>query len=147
MNRAPTERGAIRAAHRPRPAVIRPLGAVAPLVALLVLIQAVFAGRGLFVDTGAIDIHGGIGTATFLAVLIQTALVLIAGFGGGARMVLVGINLLLPLLGIVQLALGFSGRDGGQAAALHVPNGVLIFSLTVANAVLIDRYRRDWRSS
>jgi hypothetical protein len=125
-----------------RPALIPPLRILAPLIALLVLVQAFLAGRGLFLsDVDAIDIHGWLGSAVFLLVVVQVALVLLAGLRGRARMGLLGMSLLLLVLVVAQLGLGYSGREGGQAAAWHIPNGVLIFGITVGNATLTYRLR------
>src|SRR5215218_1167061 len=95
-----------------RPALVQALRCVARLVPLVILVQAFFAGRGLFLDNDLIDVHGGLGNLTLLLV-------------------------------IVQLALGYSGRDGGQAAAWHVPNGVLVFGLSLGVNARIDRSRRE----
>jgi hypothetical protein len=126
-----------------RPGIVRALQIVAPLITLLVLAQAVLAGRGLFIDHGFIDIHDGIGMITFLLVAVQMVLAPLAGFRGRPRTILLGTSLLLLILVIVQLTLGFSGRDGGQAAAWHVPNGVVIFGLTVWNASFLARVGHD----
>lgn len=126
-----------------RPMFVQWLRIVAPLVTLLVLIQAFFAGRGMFINTSQLDIHGGIGNATFLVVLVQTVLVFLAGFRGRARTVMVSVSVLMLILVIVQLGLGYSGRDSSQAAAWHVPNGVLIFGLTIGMTSLISRYRQQ----
>ena len=123
-----------------RPGVVRALRVVAPLVVLSVLVQAVFAGRGLFLDTDNLTIHGGIGNLTLLLVALQAGLVLFAGFRGRARAVLAGASLTLLALVVVQLGLGYSGRDGGQAAAWHVPNGVLIFGIAAGIAASLSRF-------
>jgi hypothetical protein len=123
-----------------RPGLVQALRIIAPLLTLVVLVQAVFAGRGLFINSSNIDIHGGLGMVTALLVVVQTALVFTAGFQGRTRAALVGHSLALLALVVVQLALGYSGREsGGQAAAWHVPNGVIIFGLTVSNASYIFR--------
>ncbi len=126
-----------------RPGLVQGLRVVAPLITLLVLVQAVFAGRGLFIDADNFDIHGVIGNITFLLVVIQAALVFFAGFRGRTRATLLGTSLLLVILMVVQLGLGYSGQDGGQPAVWHVPNGVLIFGLTVSNMSFLARYRRE----
>jgi hypothetical protein len=126
-----------------RPSLVQALRFVARLVMLVILVQAFFAGRGLFLDNDLIDVHGGLGNLTALLVLVQAALVLFAGLRGSTRTPLLITSLLLVVLVFVQLALGYSGRDGGQAAAWHVPNGVLIFGLSVRVNNLIDRYRRE----
>ena len=130
-----------------RPGLVQGLRILAPLITLMVLIQAVFAGRGLFINTDNFDIHGYIGNATFLLVAVQTALAFFAGFRGRTRATLLGTSVVLLILVIAQIGLGYSGRDGGQAAAWHVPNGVLIFGLTVSNMSFLARYRRDAEAS
>lgn len=132
----------------PTPAAIRPslvqvLRFVAPLVPLVILVQAFFAGRGLFLDNDLIDVHGGLGNVTLLLLIVQAALVLFAGLRGSTRIPLIVVSVLLVVLVIVQLAPGYSGRDGGQAAAWHVPNGVLLFGLSLGVNARIARYRRD----
>ena len=122
-----------------RPGLARALRVVAPLIVLSVLVQAVFAGRGLFLDTDNLAIHGGIGNLTLLLVALQAVLVLFAGFRGRTRAILVTASLALLALVIVQLGLGYSGRDGGQAAAWHVPNGVLIFGIAVGITATLSR--------
>ena len=126
-----------------RPGLVQGLRVVAPLITLLVLVQAVFAGRGLFIDADNFDIHGVIGNITFLLVVIQAALVFFAGFRGRTHATLLGTSLLLVILVVVQLWHGYSGQDGGQPAVWHVPNGVLIFGLTVSNMSFLARYRRE----
>jgi hypothetical protein len=126
-----------------RPALLQALRFIAPLVPLAVFIQAIFAGQGLFEDTDLLDIHGGLGNLTLLLAVIQAVLILLAGFRGRARAALVGMSLLLVALIVVQLGLGYSGRDGGQAAAIHVPTGLLIFGLAIGTTTLLSRYRRE----
>ena len=81
-----------------RPALFQVLRVVAPLVLLLILVQAFFAGRGLFLDHDMIDVHGGLGTLTALLVIVQAALVLFAGLRGGTRTPLLITSLLLVVL-------------------------------------------------
>jgi hypothetical protein len=126
-----------------RPSLLQALRFVAPLVPLVILVQAFFAGRGLFLDNDLIDVHGGLGNVTLLLVIVQAALVLFAGLRGSTRIPLIVVSVLLVVLVIVQLALGYSGRDGGQAAAWHVTNGVLVFGLSVGVNNRIGRYRRE----
>jgi len=135
------ERSTMTVAPATRPAVVKALRIVAPLVSVVVLVQALFAGQGLFVDRDSIEIHGGIGNLTLLLVLVQAVLVLFAGLRGRTRAGLLGLSLALLVLVVAQLALGYSGRNGGQAAAWHVPTGVLIFGLTAGNASLVSRLR------
>lgn len=124
-----------------RPGILTALRIVAPLIALLVFIQAIFAGQGLFIDTDQINVHGVIGNITFLFVLAQAALAWFAGFRGRDRGALIGMSLVLLVLVIAQIGLGYSGRDGGTPAALHVPNGVAIMALSTGIATYLSRLR------
>jgi len=138
------ERSTLTGATEARPArsgIVTALRIVAPLISALVFIQAILAGQGLFIDTDQIDVHGMVGNITFLFVLAQAVLVWFAGFGGGERTTLIAMSLVLLVLVIAQLGLGYSGRDGGNAAALHVPNGVAIMALSVGIASTIARLR------
>jgi hypothetical protein len=131
----------VTAAPAARPGIVTALRVVAPLIALLVFIQAIFAGQGLFIDTDQIDVHGMIGNITFLFVLAQAVLVWFAGFRGRDRTALIGMSLALLVLVVAQLGLGYGGRDGGTAAALHIPNGVAIMALSVGIASSLARRR------
>lgn len=133
----------ISAAPATRSGIVTALRVVAPLVALLVFIQAIFAGQGLFIDTDQLELHGFIGNITLLLALIQAGLVLFAGRRGRDRTALIGMTLVLLALVIAQIGLGYSGRDGGTPAALHVPNGVAIMALSVGIATYLSRIRAD----
>jgi hypothetical protein len=117
-----------------RPGVIQALRIVSPLIVVVILVQAVFAGRGLFLDTDNLSVHGGIGMLTLLLAVVQAVLVLLSGLRGGIRTGLIAASVLLVALVVVQMGLGEAGSDGGQAAALHVPNGVLIFGIATGFA-------------
>jgi Na+/H+ antiporter NhaD/arsenite permease-like protein len=106
----------------------------AAILALLIMAQALFAGRGMFIDPDDIEIHAAIGNGTFVVALIQVALVLVAGFRGRRLAIAAGTALSLLALVIVQMALGYTGRDHPNAAAWHVPMGVLIFGIAVFSA-------------
>jgi uncharacterized membrane protein (UPF0182 family) len=135
------ERSTVTAAPVARPGVLQALRIVAPVITVLVFIQAIFAGQGLFVDSDYIDIHGFIGNITFLFVLAQAVLVFFAGLRGRDRTALIGMSLVLLVLVIAQLGMGYAGRDGGTPAALHVPNGVAIMALSVGTASYVFRIR------
>ncbi len=126
-----------------RPSLLTPLRIVAALVSVTVFVQAIFAGQGLFIDTDNLDIHGVIGNLTLLLVLAQAGLVVFAGFRGSERVGFLARSLVLVVLVVAQLGLGYSGRDGGTAAALHVPNGVAIMGLAASLAASLFSYRPD----
>ena len=104
----------------------------AAVTTVLVLVQAVLAGRGWFVDAGLIEVHGWVGNATFLAVVGQVVLAYAARNRWAAGRAELGLSALLLVLVIAQIGLGYSGRESSGAASWHVPNGVLIFGVTAA---------------
>jgi hypothetical protein len=120
-----------------RPVAFRWLRITAPIVLLLVLIQAVLAGRGLYISGNDINIHGMVANLTGLFVLIQVVLVFVAGLRGRFRMPLIVTNVLLFILVFAQFGLGYGGKDSTTAASLHVPNGVLIFGVATVVACLV----------
>lgn len=121
--------------------------ALAGLTALLVLAQAGLAGQFLNLNNTNGDIqkiHGYIGNAVFLLVLAQVVLVVLAGVTGSIRTGLLAMTLTLVVLVTAQLGLGYSGRDRDNvAASLHVPTGVLIFGLAMANISITLRAIRE----
>ncbi len=125
-----------------RPGVVQALRIVSPLIVVVILIQAVFAGRGLFLNTDNLSVHGGIGMLTLLLAVAQAVLAPIARFQGVTRTALIAATVTLAGLVVVQLGLGEAGSDGGQAAALHVPNGVLIFGIATGIATGVLGIRR-----
>jgi predicted Na+-dependent transporter len=126
-----------------RPGVFRAFVIVAHLVALLVFVQAVLAGRWL-VDTDIIKSHGYLASYVILPLtLAQVVLAYLSGLSGRARSALPATSLVLLVLIIAQIGSGYAGRDRNNVAAIHLPNGVLIFGLTVANISLIGRARRE----
>jgi len=105
------------------------------LAALLVLVQAVFVGQGLYGgETGAIGVHGWLGNATFLVVTVLGTLAFLGWRGGSGRLGAADFILAaaLLLLIVAQLGLGYSGRRNLTAASWHIPNGVLISGVTAA---------------
>jgi hypothetical protein len=110
---------------------------VAVLTALLVLVQAILAGRGWYRDRDLFDVHARIGD---ILVLVVAALFVI-GLVGRRRATVtnaqIGLASVLLVLVIAQLALGYSAGDSRTAGSLHVPNGVLIFGLLSALVALV----------
>ena len=135
------------ATHHPtaaatRPGALRALHIVAGLLVLLALNQAFLAGRGQFVNRDFLAVHGVLGELIFLMVVVHLVLVLTAGVHGALHRSLLGINLLLLVLVPLQLGLGYAGTTSGEAAAWHLPNGVLIFGLMVTNLWMVRQVRR-----
>jgi hypothetical protein len=125
-----------------RPQLLRFHAIAAGLTTLAVLIQAVLAGRGQFIDRTFLDIHGYVANGLFPLVLAQAALAVLSGIRGRLRMPVLGLNLLLLVLVFSQIGLGYAGRENTTAASIHLPLGVLIFGLCVSAMSLAARVRR-----
>jgi hypothetical protein len=130
-----------------RPGALRALAGCAALMALLILIQAALAGRFLAYsgEARAADLqrlHGYLGNAVFLLALVQVGLVVWAGIVGRARGTLLGTTVLVLVLVTAQIGLGYAGRENAFPASLHLPNGVLLFGLSMATISLALRARR-----
>jgi hypothetical protein len=100
------------------------------LLVLTVFAQAVLAGQGLFGSAGFL-VHGYIGNASFVLGLVAALAVAAARLPGR----LVGLSGLVLLVLSTQTGLGYVGRNVPEAAAWHVPLGVLTFSLVTLQAV------------
>lgn len=90
-----------------------------------VFLLAVLAGRFLFLGDLIIETHGYIGNAVFFLAVVNVGVSLRAG-AGGVEMAVAG---MIALLTFAQIGLGYVGRDTADAAALHIPNGVLLMGL------------------
>ncbi len=97
----------------------------AVLILALVFLLAILAGRFLFLGEVIIETHGYIGNGVFVLALVNLGLVL-ADKGDGGEFAVAG---MIALLTFSQIGLGYVGRDTADAAALHVPNGVLLMGL------------------
>lgn len=97
----------------------------AAVIAATVFLLAVLAGRFLFLGDLIIETHGYIGNTVFIIALVNVGLGL-ADKAEGREMAVAG---LIALLTFTQIGLGYVGRDTADAAALHVPNGVLLMGL------------------
>jgi hypothetical protein len=106
-------------------ALVRARRAVAGLLAGLVLVMAVIAGRSTF-GTWDIEVHGGVGNAIFVVVLVNLVLAL-AARTTTAEIAVAGV---IVVLTFAQIGLGYVGRTELEAAAWHVPNGVLLMALS-----------------
>jgi len=99
---------------------------VTGLSAVLVLIMALIAGRSttLF-GTWDIVVHGGIGNLVFMLAVVAAVLSFTSEAPGR---VVIG-AMAFMLLSFVQIGLGYVGRDTLEAAAWHIPNGVLLMGI------------------
>jgi predicted permease len=102
---------------------------VAAILALAILVQALLAGQGWFIDPGLLRVHGWVGNATFVVAVVLTGLALATR---RLRTSLdLGLVVVTLVLVIAQIGLGYAGRESTGAASWHVPNGVLVFGSSV----------------
>jgi hypothetical protein len=106
------------------------------VTAVLVLLQAAFAGRGISINYDFIDYHEILANILFLFAIAQLVLVFLIGIPGQSGKRMLVLNAVLVLLMLVQTGLGYSGRDSMEARAWHIPLGVLIFGLAVLIAAM-----------
>jgi len=127
-----------------RPSLVPVFRWMTVLTAVLVLVQALFAGRGLWLNRTFIDYHEILANLLFLLAVAQVVLVLAIRIPGAIGKRLLALNAVLTLLMLVQTGLGYVGREELEARAWHFPVGVLIFGLAVliaAMAMQIERTR------
>lgn len=122
------------ATQQPGRTFIKGYQAIATVTATLVILQAVLAGRFLFVDPDAINLHEVVANILSGLIFIQVALAFLAPFSK-RTLIRVATGLLAGLI-VAQTGLGYAGRDEADAAAVHVPLGVLIFGLSSVVATL-----------
>lgn len=108
--------------------------ALAAVIAALVLVQAVIAGRSnrLF-GSWDIGLHGTLGNIVFALALAN--LTLVARRRANRALVVTAAALVAVLT--AQLGLGYAGRDSLAAAGWHIPVGVAAFGLAVWNVALL----------
>lgn len=104
---------------------LRARKALAGLIAGIVIVLAFLAGRFLFLGDLIIETHGYIGNAVFVLALVNLGLGL-ADKADGPELAVSG---MIALLTFTQIGLGYVGRETADAAALHIPNGVLLMGL------------------
>lgn len=113
---------------------------IALLLPVGVLVTAVLAGQGLFVDGGMFALHAALGhMMTLLAVLVATFLWLLKAY----RYALLATA--QAALFVAQTGLGYAGRRGGVAVAssVHIPLGVALFGVGLILALwLVQRRKR-----
>ena len=112
---------------RSSPALHRAHRIVAGLFAALVLVLAVLAGRYVSLGDQIIEVHGYIGNGVFLLALVNLGLAVALRPDDGPALAVAG---LIALLTFAQVGLGYVGRDTADAAALHIPTGVLLMGLS-----------------
>ena len=106
------------------------------LTSALVLLQAVLAGRYLWINPDFLNYHEILANALFLVVVVQAGMTFAMGIPGSLGKRLLWLNVALAIAVVVQIGLGYSGKTDREAASWHIPLGVLIFGLTVAIAAM-----------
>jgi hypothetical protein len=125
-----------------RPNLVSAYRIAAILMVAIVLVQAFLAGRGWFDDHEYFDLHEIVSNLIFLNALALLGLAIAIGAPAAWRNVFLAPHVLLLVLVVAQIALGYSLRDGSaEAGAWHIPNGVLIFGLSVFLLSLLPRLR------
>lgn len=100
---------------------------VAGLTAAMVLVMAVLAGQAWFGgQMGLIALHGTLGGFALLGALASTVIAFVRRRRAGGGWAPLALSAVLFVLMFGQTALGMSGRSSAAAAALHIPNGVLV---------------------
>lgn len=98
------------------------------LTAVLLLVQPILAGQFLYNGhSGLKDVHEMLANVILITAAGQLALAFLARRTYGIG--LVGHNAGLVVLVIVQIGLGYSGRDNADSLAYHIPLGVLLFGM------------------
>ena len=116
------------------PRLIRVFQIIAGLIALLILVQATLAGQ--FEHNGADlkGVHAMMGNILFMLAIVQLALAWLTRDAWRYKMVIW--SALVLLLIVAQIGLGYGSRDSGDSAAIHIPVGVFLFSLSSIIAML-----------
>lgn len=102
------------------------------MIAALVLLQAVLAGRAIW-GPWDIEVHGWVGNGLFVLVVVNLALAI----ARRASTHLLTVAALLGGLTFAQVGLGYVGREQLEAAAWHIPNGVLLMALSTYQLTLL----------
>ncbi len=116
------------------------MAAMAWLIPAGILVQAILAGRGMFVGGSVFGLHGGIGHGVLLIAVLLAILAWALGVRRSTAMLAT-----LTIVGLLaQTGLGYAGRRSGIAAASawHIPLGVALLGLSVAVALLTTQHLR-----
>lgn len=107
---------------------------LAGLSAAVIVAMAYLAGHSdrLF-GTGDIALHGYLGELLFAVAVVMVVL----AFLTRRSAVVLGHAVAFAALCFAQVGLGFVGRDTLEAAAWHIPNGVLLMGVAVAHLSLL----------
>ena len=96
--------------------------------------QAVVAGQFTYNEPDLKNVHEIMGNALFMLAIVQLALAWLTRDAWRYKMVIW--SALVFLLIVAQIGLGYGGRTSGDSAAIHIPVGVFLFSLSSIIAML-----------
>lgn len=104
---------------------------LAPAIPLLVILQAIFIGAGLYEKHVFVDVHAGVADlGGILAVIVLPALSVLSRFPASTG--IVRLSFLVALLWLIQITPGGYIKDVPWFAILHIPNAFLIFAVSLA---------------
>ncbi len=107
---------------------------VAGLTSAVILAMAALAGQAWFNgEMALIRMHGMVGGFALLGAVASTAIAVVERRRSG-RLLPLALSVALLALMLGQTALGMMGRSSAAAAALHIPNGILV---AMVSAVLV----------
>lgn len=98
---------------------------LAAVIAVGILVMATIAGRSIF-GPWDIEVHGYVGNGLFVLAVANLALAIYRRPGTAELTVAA----LIGMLTFAQVGLGYVGREQLEAAAWHIPNGVLLMALS-----------------
>lgn len=107
---------------------------LAAVVAVLILVMAAIAGNALF-GSWDIELHGWIGNGLFVLAIANLALAMYRR-APKDELTVAG---LLGMLTFAQVGLGYAGRETLEAAAWHIPNGVLLMALSTFQVAVLHQ--------
>ena len=107
-------------------------------LAVLVLLQAAFAGQFLYTSPGMRTAHRVVGEGLGVVGMGLLAAAAMAWRANRERRRLLGTAVWMIVILIAETGLGFVGRSTPDAAALHIPLGVVAFGVAVY-AFLLSR--------
>lgn len=108
-----------------RESLLRAHRTLAAVMAAVILVMAAIAGRSIF-GPWDIEVHGYIGNGLFVLAVANLALAIYRRPSTAELTVAA----LIGMLTFAQVGLGYVGREQLEAAAWHIPNGVLLMALS-----------------
>jgi hypothetical protein len=112
-----------------RPGPARTSFRIQHLIVLGMLAQAVLAGFFIYTQATLIHLHRQVGSLLLALSLVVLVLAALSRFD--PRHGLVPLATVQLVLAAGQFALGLAGRDFPLAAALHVPNAFIVFTVSM----------------